>query len=378
MIFRSPLGIIRALLSEGIKSPNPLLPTDRFARTAPSRVEYIKVDERQSVEQALSTLRAEGYTISEDILQRFGEFGVESICDASRYYLTRKAVDDLRYIRQIERKYRLERDRDGLALELAYRGYHTVPWERVHNSARKRVEIVLNTLHRALYRANDWASGGFPLRRIPHLAAQLTSWFIPKTKEPQSPRQLAEWEMLRKVISMILRVAYSGQVFAAHDLRKLLMDTGLPEEIALKTSSEENMSALNTLCPFLRMPFDNVFRSVLATDAAAAEVQGTVQMMRAARQTMPALAKRAFPLPKDEVFLVEDYPTIEPEGRTTDFMFHNLYYAMVLLISRKPEAVEKLTGAIAGNDDSLEKLFESVSTLKTLVTRLIELTYEHA
>jgi hypothetical protein len=122
-----------------------LLPTDRFARTGPSRVEYIKVDERQSVEQALSTLRAEGYTISEDSLQRFGEFGVESICDASRYYLTRKAVDDLRYIRQIERKYRLERDRDGLALELAYRGYHSVPWERVHNSARKRVEIVLTS-----------------------------------------------------------------------------------------------------------------------------------------------------------------------------------------------------------------------------------------
>jgi hypothetical protein len=35
-------------------------------------------------------------------------------------------------------------------LELAYRGYHTIPWERVHDSARKRVEILLNTINRDL------------------------------------------------------------------------------------------------------------------------------------------------------------------------------------------------------------------------------------
>ncbi|HLY03964.1 MAG TPA: hypothetical protein VKR56_15875 [Candidatus Cybelea sp.] len=372
------MGIIRALLSEGIKSPNRLLPTDRFARTASSRVEYIKVDERQPVRQALEALRAEGYTISEDTLHRFGEFGISSICDGSRYYLARKAVDDIRYVREVERKYRLERDRDGLALELAYRGYHTIPWERVHNSARKRVEMVQNTINRGLYRANDWASGGFPLRRIPHLAEQLTSWLIPKNKEPHSPRQLAEREMVRKVLSMALRVVYTDQVFAAHDLRKLLMDTGLPEELALKTSSEENMNALNTLCPFLRMAFDNVFRLTLAAGAPIAEVQATVQTMRAARQTSLTLVRKAGLSVKDELLFVEDYPTIEPGGAKTDFMSHNLYYAVVLLIGRKPEAAEKLTGAIAGNDDSLENVFESVATLKSLVARLIELTYEHA
>jgi hypothetical protein len=156
------------------------------------------------------------------------------------------------------------------------------------------------------------------------------------------------------------------------------MDTGLPEELALKTSSEENMNALNTLCPFIRMAFDNVFRLTLATGVPVAEVKETVRMMRAARQTMPALVRKTGLSVKDELLFIEDYPTIEPEGTKTDFLLHNLYYAVVLLISRKPEAVEKLTGAIAGSDDSLEKVFESVATLKSLVMRLIELTYEHA
>lgn len=328
--------------------------------------------------QALSALRAEGYAISEDTLQRFGEFGVTSICDGSRYYLTRNAVDDLRYLRQIERKYKLERDHDGLALELAYRGYHTVPWDRVHASARKRTEIVLNTINRGLYRANDWPANGFPLRRIPHLAAQLTSWFIPKIKGPQSPRQLAEKEIARRVISMILRVAYSEQTFTATDLRKLLMDTGLPERLALDISSDDNMKALNTLCPFLRMAFDNAFRLGLATHIPEAEVQATVQMMRAAKDTVLALVRKTgFPL-KDDLFAVRDYPTIEPGGAKADFMLRNGYYAVILLIRREPEAMKKISGAISKSDDSLEKLFEGIAILKALVARLIEVTYEHA
>lgn len=336
------------------------------------------MDERQPVGQALDVLRAEGYSISEDTLHRFGEFGVNSICDGSRFCLTRQAVDDIRYIREIERKYGLSRDRDGLALELAYRGYHTVPWERVHRSARKRVEIMLNLIHRALYRANDWPATGFPVQRIPHLAAQLTSWFVPKSKEPQSPRQLAEREIVRKVISMALRVAYSDQVFTAYDLRRLLMDTGLPEDKALEISSEDNMNTLNTLCSFLRMAFDNRLRLIVARDASVAEVEATVAMMRAARQTTPELLKKAGLSSKDDIFVVEDYPIVEPGGEKTSFMFHNEYYAVVMLINQKPDAVEKLTGAIDGTDDTLDKLFESVATLKNLVMRLIELTYEHA
>ena len=120
--------------------------------------------------QALDQLRAAGFTIGPGKLHRLRVFGIRSTRCGREYRISEAALTDLRYILSIERFMQLVRDHNGLCLELAYRNYHTIPWDRVHRGARDRVAAVLATLDRELHRAQvflplqrPWR----PTRRVP-------------------------------------------------------------------------------------------------------------------------------------------------------------------------------------------------------------------
>ena len=176
------------------------------------------------VSVALRDLRAEGHEVTPDKLQRLRAFGIATAQLRNRWYFTPEALRDLRYVLEVEQAFGLARNHDGLALELAYLGYHTVPWDRVHASAQKRVATFQAYLDRTMHRANNWYAPGFHERRIPNLARQLARHAIPESAVEQAQRMAVLRSALERLLRALLEAAYLDKPFRERDIAGFFLD----------------------------------------------------------------------------------------------------------------------------------------------------------
>jgi hypothetical protein len=324
--------------------------------------------------EALAQLGREGFRVSPDRLQRFRCFGIRSKRVGRRYHVEEQTLDDLRYVLRIERAFQLARDHDSLSLELAYRSYHTVPWERVHRGSRKSVASMLAKADRELHRANDWGAVGFHKRRIPHLAKQLARHYIPDHKIKHDPSNGLARQLLTLVADMLLRVMYHDELLAERDVLRLLYMLGAPDPGAIELARKAT-AMLNTACPLLRLGISNPFQAVLQTDPEIVEIQAAVHTMRQLPIMVGSMSAAGIPVP---VPTLVDYPNFDPDEsifKRIDSAIHNLNYAAACFFNRDQNIRRNLALYFAGDLPVMDTAIKETANFLAIVPKAIKVQH---
>ncbi|MFZ0366013.1 MAG: hypothetical protein WAL67_17575 [Candidatus Cybelea sp.] len=320
--------------------------------------------------EALDQLRAEGFAIGPGKLHRFSCFGIRSTRDGRAYRISPQSLADLRYILHIERALQLGRDHDGLCLELAYRSYHTIPWNRVHRGAHDRVAGMFAKIDRELHRSNNWNGLGFHPRRIPHLARQLARHYIPKRKVASDPAYGLARNLLEQGLEMLLAVAYNETSFSERNMRRLLITAGALEPAALQLSSQLT-PLLDLTCPTIRVGRTSVFQAILQTEPDGDEIQAAVQTMRLLPRLSDRMKAAGMPL---SVPAAPDYPLLEPNGTPparVGASLHALAYAGALFLNSDRERYLNLQTYLAGERPEYDSAIDAMGAAIAKIPKVI-------
>jgi hypothetical protein len=326
------------------------------------------------LKEARAQLELEGFRVGPDRLQRFRCFGIRSKRVGRDYHLEPQMLDDLRYVLSIERAFQLDRDHDCLSLELAYRAYHTIPWERVHRGARKNVADAMAKVDRILHRANNWTDVGFDKDRIPHLARQLARHYIPNYKIKQDPSNGLARNLIRIVAGMFLRATYHDEPFAERDVLRLLYMLGASDPGAMNIASRYT-PMLNTVYPLFRLTIRNPFQAVLQTEPPAEGVQAAVQTMRRFPQMVQSMSAAGIPA---TVPLIVDYPNFEAAGSTfkrVDSALHSLSYAAACFFNSNMGTRATLERYFAGDLPAVDTAIKEVGTIVQFIPQAIKVQH---
>jgi len=338
-------------------------------------VEYLYVDRDRPLAEVLRDLRASGYAISADKLQRLRPFGLRTKRVGRHYYVSAATVRDLRYVLDVEAAFGLARNHDALALELAYRGYLRIPWKRVHTAAQKEVRYQLNRIDRAFHRLSKSKKAAFSETRVIALSKQLARHLIPDRKLDEDISNGLNRELLEKVFEMLLLASYFDRPFAARDIRKLLQATGLPEPAAL-TLAQQIASLLNSERSLFRIDKNSAFRKAVSRAAKASKIRATVDMMRKLR----ALLDEVGGLNRNPVLAgVTDYPNFEhsEEGRPkVEVALHAVYYACVFALLNHPEAQATIKRYLAGEALDMSTPLAQLGAAIDMIPKIVRMQYE--
>lgn len=285
-------------------------------------------------------------------------------------------VRDLRFMLDVERIFALQRDHDGLAFELAYLGYHTVPWDRVHTSSRKRVAATFAFLDRALHRVNNWSGPGFHRRRIPHLAKQIAKHYIRKKAVEQNPKLLVLRGVLERLAAMWLGASYLDKPIFEADVRRVFLDLGVKEE-HLAILSGQITQVANGVRPMFLMDGHNVLLSSVREETSPERVMATVQAMRQLRPLLRhVLVALNSPLSVDGGEYPNLRPTFDPasEGKLVHAIT-NLYYASLREALSRAETVATIARYASGQAPEITQAIESLKTARETTRLMIDTVY---
>lgn len=329
------------------------------------------------VTDALRKLRADGYAVSADRLQRFRAFGIRSKRIGRRYYLSARTIRDLRFVLDVESHYKLARDRDGLALELAYRNYPVVPWRRVHAAARKRAPRLLSEFNRALHREAKVRGKGFSDAAIRRLSLRLARRYIPDKKLEEDISNGLARELLEFVLEMLLQAAYHRRRFEEAQIRRMFMTVGAPENDARDQAAVAAAFFNEGLFPLIQMNEGNAISQAVSRPAAAARVKAAVQVMREAQWLLPQVqaaihSRAAFPTP-------EGYPEFHRGSRSfarVDFAVHCILYAVMFDLTKNAAASTNIARYRDGLAPEIDQALRSISNVIDLTPKVIRKPYE--
>jgi hypothetical protein len=317
--------------------------------------------------EALEQLRADGFRIGADKLQRLSVFGIHSTRRGRRHYLDARSFADLRYVLEIERRGLFARDHDGLCLELGYRAYRTVPWDRVHRGARDRASTVFARIDRELHRANNWPGSGFPPRRIPHLAHQLARHFVPDRKIAADPAYKLARDITEHCACMLLRVAYNNESFTERDLIRLLLMLRAEEKPATEFAPKA-MIFLHAIEPWIREKRSQ-FSIAVGGHATESDIQAAIDVLRFFSRLFSRLADGGVQVP---FHAVPDYPKLETEPMSAvDIGLRSLSYAAAFDVSRSESGPENIARYANGDTEAIDKAIDDFITLFALIPKVI-------
>ena len=86
----------------------------------------------------------------------------------------------LRFLLEVERRFGFERDRDGLAFQLAFAGYPVVPWDRVQTAVYKRPKATLTRLNVMIHKVAGEGGTYLEAREVERAAKNLATRYISK------------------------------------------------------------------------------------------------------------------------------------------------------------------------------------------------------
>ncbi len=263
----------------------------------------------------------------------------------------------------------LARDHDGLCLELAYRNYHTIPWDRVHRGARDRISAALAKVDRELHRANSWSGIGFHPRRIPHLARQLANEFVPKRKIKADPAYQLARDLTEHAARMLLPVAYNEGAFFERDVIRLLTMMRVDESAAIEFAPKA-MLLLDQITPWLRQGRHSHFQIVTSGDAPEPEVRAAVQTMQMQALLIGRLEAAGVRVP---IRPVPSYPIVEDasEFEATDAALRSLAYAGAFDVSHDERGIANMAAYLAGDTQGIDTAIDSFATTYKLVPKVI-------
>jgi hypothetical protein len=323
------------------------------------------VESRIRVTEAMAVLKGNGVQISPDKLQRWRCFGIESVRVGRANYLDPPVYRNLQYILEIERRFGFSRDHDGLALELAYRRYPTVPWDRVHDGACKELRIMFNKFSRELYRIDN--SSGFVAPRANHLARMIARRYIPDRKIKEGPSRKVARDILVRVAELWLRVTYNNESIKDYQIRPILYIMGGHDPLVIPLAASIAV-LLNIVVPILRVNHRNSLHEVLESDFDIARIQATVSAMRsifALNQQLWIAGVAAF-----ESHTV-DYPSIEDVelgSDRTDISLRSMIYAGAAYLEADPAAKPAMDLFKAGTPPDLSVPIAQLAGLKNAIT----------
>jgi hypothetical protein len=337
---------------------------------------HLMGEEPRPVPVVLKELRSAGYTASADKVQRLRSFGIRSTRIGRDYYYEPATIGDLRYVLDVESAYGLARDHDGLALELAYRGFPHIPWKRVHRAARKRPGRIMKRIDRELHRVAKVRGKGFSEDAIAKLAIRMARHWIPDRKLDEDLSSGLARELLEATAKMLLRGAYHGRPFQEIEIRKIVMSLGVPETMARPWAAEVAGLLNQRVLPMIRVNNTNSFHKMANRNASVLEVKAAIEMMRSLQFMIKRLQAEMHLRPN---FDIEEYPHIHRRKDPLafiDFAIHCVYYTVALDFIRDKQVRENLARYRAGEAPEIEQTLTNMRTTIELIPKAIKKQYE--
>jgi hypothetical protein len=333
-----------------------------FARTQTARAEYPRVDSPTRMGQAISRLRSDGFPVSAYKLQRWRCFGIATFRRGRGYFFEPNVLRNLRYILDIERLFGFEHDHNGLALELAYRRYPTIPWERVHESARKKLKTMFNGLNRELHKIDGSDGSTFALRRIPHAARSLVRRYITNKQVRERPSLADGRDALEKIVALWLRVSYNNESITEAKLLPILYGMRVRDPNAVPLATILAKTA-NQVIPLLQVVHRGPLSDLLDREFDTDDIRYTVASMR-------VIYSLAAPMWEAGVSAFQsyaiDYPAIENAAADprTDVTLRGLMYAGAVFITGSPMGKAMIDHQLAGNSFDVSPAIRSFVAMK--------------
>jgi hypothetical protein len=334
---------------------------------------------------ALSDLRAEGYDISDDRFARFKPFGIasERRPRIAARFLTAQTLERLRFILEVERRFGLRRDHDGLALVLAFAGYPVIPWERLRDSADKRIRVLRTRMNVELHRLIGVSGTEFEDRELTRGGRTIANRYMPKASLTSGNRRRAN-ELLAKAFAIVLRGMYRKSPFQESDIRTLLYGLGLPDEAVkafpLDFLAEQITTLLNsgdTQKLFL-LDDENVLQSKLQE---VDDDQATAQLaMRRAKIILPVLEKIAtLRMTNPDFGLAMRFPDIDSiPARSEDDMDmllanHVGAFSLAIMLRHDDEALRRIDAFGGGAVQEVDEVIAQFATMKAQIPVILGL-----
>lgn len=343
------------------------------------------------LEDVTSELRASGYAVSADKLQRLRDFGVRSKRVGRRYYMSDETIQRLSYLLYVEKTFGLARNHNALALELAYRSYPVIPWKRAHTGAQNEVRHFINTIDRAFQRITGKRKSLPTEKHVIKLSRQIARLFIPNTRLDEKQRSGPDRELIKRnltvkelssglsrellerVLEIVLRAAYLDQDARQCDIEGILTDNGLTDEAALNIATQL-APLFNKLRSTLRMKDNEFFRAILKPTSITT-IKATVSAMRSLR-TFAKILNRSLTISSDPT--VEDYPSFvnpeTPNGRLTA-TGHAFFYASTRWVINHEDGSVNLA-RLATGELQMTELLKNLSFLTWAIPQAIGEQYE--
>jgi hypothetical protein len=236
------------------------------------------MDAPMPLREAIASLRNQGFEIGPDKLHRWRYFGIASFRSGRSNSMNAAVYRNLEYVLQIEGRFGFARNHHALALELAYRRYPTIPWDRVHDGARKELRTFFNGVSRELHRIDDSSGDGFLSPRFKQLASKIARRFIPNRKIKEDPSRKLPRDVIAQVANLWLRVAYNNEIIEDYKIRPILYTMGAKDPAALDAATDI-AKLLSQVVPILRLGSVTTFDKVLEPRFSVEQIRTTVETM---------------------------------------------------------------------------------------------------
>jgi hypothetical protein len=273
----------------------------------------------------------------------------------------------------IEATYSLARNHNALALELSYRGYPVVPWERVHAGAQTGACHFFNMIEREFQRMTGSRKSVPTDQRIVKLSRRLARQMIPDTRLDEVLSSGLSRELLERVLEIILRAAYLDQDARQRDVESILIDSNLTRQDARKVAVLL-VPLFNQLRPTLRIN-DNAFLSVIRRPSSIRAIKATISAMRQLR-TLGTMMNSALSIESDSY--VEDYPKIANSAFSNTKLTvigHCFFYACTRWVLNSREGAVNLKRLAVGKLPMTD-LLANLDSLTTDIPKAIGMQYE--
>lgn len=323
----------------------------------------------------LQRLRAEGYAIRSDRRQRLCEFGITTVRRGRTYFLENATADNLRFILEVERRFQLYRDRDGLAFELACLGYPVVPLERVHRAVAKRVRRVLSHVNRELRHFDNWSGVTFPARRIEHVAKKLAKHYASDAWIADNPKRVVLRDVLQLLFDMLIRASYLNEPFTERAVMKVLFLLGATETTDATSLAQNAVQMLELARPMLLIGEKNLFFVSVQDHPSTEEVRSTLAMMQGIAPLLEGISAKfngpiALTLPTYPAL-----PDIAELGARQTFALQAFTYACAHAMRMDPEAVERVQRWLRGEEPEIETAVDQLAGTRNLFMSLVKEQY---
>lgn len=332
--------------------------------------------------EVLEDLTRAGYLIGPDRFARLKPFGILS--DGSRGSLPRTITTEhaqrLRFLLDVERRFGFERDRDGLAFELAFAGYPVVPWDRVQAATYKRPKATLTRLNVMIHKVAGEGGTYLEAREVDRAAKNLAHRYISKKAVREAAHLAVAHQALTAVFKIALDVMYLGQEFSVADIRRLLVMTEFPinEADGLASTLADSLNSAN-VPQLLQLDVKNSLLAAMHTTETDPEVWQTAfdraHALAPLYQALMRLISSDFDAGHNMRF-----PEIEtiPTGTESDMEFlHAIHTGMVGLMFMSRANPKMLEGIQAFKEGSplFSQVITNVTTLKEQIPMVLRLRH---